>query len=432
MAEPPLDTVLAAGIGGTMPEISRDEILRQIFGDVGELIDGNTVSTQLSLNHCSSSLPFTDFTCAVESTVLLHGRLYVTSKFICFYSNLFGLEKKIRIPYAHIKSITKANTALVIPNAIAISTGNACSQLFQLLIYDKIIFQPSIDKKDYVFRSFWDRDDCHRMLSLFMMKYTTNDLSRSCIMDMSLSPPLSTIDTAEFIPEPVVRDNRRSSVPISRKEGSARGTTPNQGTASSEGTSPPTTTNAEDAIFDTESGFVPNSSEGAGLDNASFYDLEVTKSRLKLPVINNATLDIQLEEFLQLFVYENAPFSYQKYHEMVNDNNLVVSLWEEQEKNATENYSNFTNKSREIKFFKPVNLPGLASTRGVKVQRFLQFGDYGAIVESSTRLEDVPAADTFSVDDMLAVSLLNEHCCRCASCLCKFLLCCTFYASLWR
>ena len=36
-----------------------------------------------------------DFSCAVESTVLLHGRLYVTDRFVCFYSNLFGLEKKV-------------------------------------------------------------------------------------------------------------------------------------------------------------------------------------------------------------------------------------------------------------------------------------------------------------------------------------------------
>jgi hypothetical protein len=66
---------------------------------------------------------FSDFSCAVESTVLLHGRMYITTKYICFYSNLFGLEKKIRIPYSHIKSITKENTAMVIPNAVAINTG---------------------------------------------------------------------------------------------------------------------------------------------------------------------------------------------------------------------------------------------------------------------------------------------------------------------
>lgn len=37
-----------------------------------------------------------DFSCAVESKILLHGRMYVTQKFICFYSNLFGLEKKVQ------------------------------------------------------------------------------------------------------------------------------------------------------------------------------------------------------------------------------------------------------------------------------------------------------------------------------------------------
>ena len=122
---------------------------------------------------------------------------------------------------------------------------------------------------------------------------------------------------------------------------------------------------------------------------------------------------------------------------------------------------------REIKFHKPVNLPGLKSTRGMKVvdlslhfsfhrplylylittsaysfpfrfliffsvltlshlpyplpsclvlfcsvlccstskvQRYVRFGAAGLIVCSSTRLEDVPAADTFSVEDTLSVS----------------------------
>lgn len=40
MAEPPLDSVLATGVASQIPEVSREEILRQIFGDVGELIDG--------------------------------------------------------------------------------------------------------------------------------------------------------------------------------------------------------------------------------------------------------------------------------------------------------------------------------------------------------------------------------------------------------
>ena len=37
-----------------------------------------------------------DYSCAVESKILLHGRMYITDKFICFYSNFFGFEKKVR------------------------------------------------------------------------------------------------------------------------------------------------------------------------------------------------------------------------------------------------------------------------------------------------------------------------------------------------
>lgn len=37
MAEPPLDSI--AGVS-TISEISREEIIKQIFGDIGELIDG--------------------------------------------------------------------------------------------------------------------------------------------------------------------------------------------------------------------------------------------------------------------------------------------------------------------------------------------------------------------------------------------------------
>ena len=75
--------------------------------------------------------------------------MYITDKFICFYSNLFGMEKKIRIPYSHITLITKEKTALVIPNAIAITTY----------------------RKEYIFRSFWDRDECFEMLKSFIKKY---------------------------------------------------------------------------------------------------------------------------------------------------------------------------------------------------------------------------------------------------------------------
>lgn len=120
--EAPLDGDDGEGLG---PNPWRDEIVRTIFGDVGAIRR--------------------DFSCAIERKILLHGRLYVTERFICFYSNLFGFEKKIKIPYSHITCITKEYTAVFIPNAIAVITA----------------------RKEYVFRSFWDRDDCFDLLKSF-------------------------------------------------------------------------------------------------------------------------------------------------------------------------------------------------------------------------------------------------------------------------
>lgn len=53
----------------------RSEIVATIFGDVGIIK--------------------ADYSCAIQRNMLLQGRMYVTDRFICFYSNLFGFEKKV-------------------------------------------------------------------------------------------------------------------------------------------------------------------------------------------------------------------------------------------------------------------------------------------------------------------------------------------------
>ncbi|RYH10240.1 hypothetical protein EON65_39595 [archaeon] len=50
---------------------------------------------------------YVDFHCALQTKLITHGRLYVTDKYLCFYSKLFGSEKKVRIPFHQVKSITK-------------------------------------------------------------------------------------------------------------------------------------------------------------------------------------------------------------------------------------------------------------------------------------------------------------------------------------
>jgi len=186
---------------------------------------------------------------------------------------------------------------------------------------------------------------------------------------------------------------------------------------------------------------VPNET----IDLQAAFTTESSKAAMKIPVIHGEVLNISLKEFAALFIVENAPYSYKKwavviniiiiifimielllsfpcllhsliidfiiiiiiititiiitfrYHESVKDSDVVLSPWD--------TMSPTLGSTREMKFFKPVNLPGLASTRGVKLQRYKHFEDIGLILYSSTRLEDVPAADTFSVEDVLIVSV---------------------------
>lgn len=356
-------------------EIFREEILHQIFGEIGAIIE--------------------DFSCAVESTVLMHGRLYVTRNFVCFYSNLFGLEKKMRIPYSHIKTITKENTAMVFPNAISICTN----------------------KKDYTFRSFWDRDQCYKLLNQQLERYRNESLggdkssTSSTSTDSTSSSTAPTTSTSAPTPAPVP-----SSVSISTS------------------TSTNVSINSEDIVdteINEENTSPKDTSYKAPQEYLNMFTEEINKCKLKNPV-TNFTLPISVYDFAKLFILEKAEHNYAKYHEMTKDTNVVPTTWKK-----TPNDFEF---EREIKFFKPVNLPGLASTRGVKLQKLRLYfkkpslvssslidnadptlddgsevnpseisieNDIGFVLYSCTRLEDVPSAHCFSVDDVVVVKNIS-------------------------
>ena len=141
--------------------------------------------------------------------------------------------------------------------------------------------------------------------------------------------------------------------------------------------------NAND-VLDTESGAggeVELSTPNPSNDLSLLMEAEVAKARLKLPVLTD-TLELSLKDFVSLFLADGAAYGIKKYHESVKDTNLVLSAWTE--------LSPVLGQGREMKFFKPVNLPGLASTRGVKVQRMKRFEDLGLIVCSCTRYFLIP------------------------------------------
>ena len=105
-----------------------------------------------------------DYSCALQKEILLAGRVYISEGHICFSSNILGWVTTLVISFEEIVNIEKENTALVIPNAIAIQTLHARHTFRSLLsreyTYDLLIgiwkvshpasFQKSIAGKQIV------------------------------------------------------------------------------------------------------------------------------------------------------------------------------------------------------------------------------------------------------------------------------------------
>lgn len=66
-----------------------------------------------------------DYSCALQKEILLAGRIYISEGHICFSSNILGWVTTVVISFEEVVSIERENTALVIPNAIAIQTLHA-------------------------------------------------------------------------------------------------------------------------------------------------------------------------------------------------------------------------------------------------------------------------------------------------------------------
>jgi len=63
-----------------------------------------------------------EYSCAIQKDILVHGRLYATVNYLCFYANIFRWETSVALKWKDVNGLTKEKTALVIPNAIQVTT----------------------------------------------------------------------------------------------------------------------------------------------------------------------------------------------------------------------------------------------------------------------------------------------------------------------
>ncbi|CAO3637343.1 unnamed protein product [Cunninghamella blakesleeana] len=81
-------------------------------------------------HHLFKSIPeeerlIEDYGCALQKEILLQGRIYISQRYVCFNANIFGWVTNLVIAFSDIIEIEKKTTAIIIPNAIQISTHQA-------------------------------------------------------------------------------------------------------------------------------------------------------------------------------------------------------------------------------------------------------------------------------------------------------------------
>uniref|UniRef100_A0A8C4XSL7 GRAM domain-containing protein n=1 Tax=Falco tinnunculus TaxID=100819 RepID=A0A8C4XSL7_FALTI len=81
------------------------------------------------------------FSCAWQKEVPYHGRLYISSHHICFHASLLLKDIKVVVPVASVSTLKKANTALLVPNALSIRTARGEKFLFVLLRQREATYQ---------------------------------------------------------------------------------------------------------------------------------------------------------------------------------------------------------------------------------------------------------------------------------------------------
>lgn len=81
-----------------------------------------------------------DYSCALQKEILLAGRVYISEGHICFSSNILGWVTTLVISFEEVVNIERENTALVIPNAIAIQTLHA-RHVFRSLLSREATFE---------------------------------------------------------------------------------------------------------------------------------------------------------------------------------------------------------------------------------------------------------------------------------------------------
>lgn len=318
-----------------------------------------------------------DFNCALQKKILLQGHMYLFEHYVCFYSNIFGYEKKKVIILKDVTCVRKARTAGLFPNAI------------EIVAWGKKNFFASFLSRDEAFRLIvdgWARHSRYARLvsdsqsNLSQALVTSNSAEITQVRhDPSFSE--SSFGSRDIVEVPAEQGIEANDLEVSE------------------------VTYANNPM---ESESIDTKEDSASIQ-VSLWEIE-EEDAPEVPehyrTVLECELPVDVKEFFQLF-YSNESIKFcESFHRKCGDEDFQCTEWAK--------HRHFGHV-RDLSFRHPINFYfGPKATYCQEVQRYRVYRNSHLIVETSQQMNDIPYGDHFRVEGRWdVINLLDRdtpHC----------------------
>eukprot|EP00250_Pteridium_aquilinum_P013255 c21233_g2_i1 orf=927-2954(-) len=313
-----------------------------------------------------------DFNCALQKKILLQGHMYLFEHYVCFYSNIFGYEKKKIIVLKDVTSVRKARTAGLFPNAIEIVAWG---------------------KKSF-FASFLSRDEAYRLIVDGWSRH-----SRNAIIDFDSQSNVS-VPTSHYLQatseQPDVcasessfesRDNVELPAELTAEAGHVAENGEVNDIETTEISLVPVDSSSASETTDAQ---VTEGSPSKGGNSWEVENEDAPKVPQQYRRVLECELPVDVKDFFQFFFSDDSIRFCESFHKKCGDEGFQCTNW------AKDQHFGHV---RDVSFRHPVKVYfGPKASNCQEVQRYRIYQNNHLIVETSQQMNDIPYGDYFRVE----------------------------------
>lgn len=306
-----------------------------------------------------------DFNCALQRNILLQGHMYLFLRYVCFYSNIFGYEKKKIIPLRDITCLQKAKTAGIFPNAI------------EIVAWGKKLFFGSFLSRDEAYRLIADGWLQHSEHAKLLMGSQDNNINISSSEPKTVSCEETEVHQRKAFPDIIGGDAEEARQKTEEHDIEAT----NQDEVCNLAEEP--ASECSESTVDEERTTHPYTTW-----LVEDKDAPLLPEEYKMVV--EAKFMIDVEEFFRVFFSDDAIGFLADFHGKCGDEDFRCTSW---------NKDRHFGHVRDVLFRHPIKFYfGSRSTHCQEVQRFRVYRNSHLVVETSQQMSDIPYGDYFRVE----------------------------------